>query len=211
LEVRVGMHHSAEVVLHLRRADLYWFNNKEAQDNKNNAANNSRFSEVLELLQTSIIPRLFADEIERTHFRKEKIPPPPRLLGPGGVPIQVAEKQQHTSKHKRLTKKQKQEAERQQHDDEKKEKDVYYASGSTLQLAFKLEEPRMKRHVTLLFGGAKERGTMKELSKLSKRILLWCYRLAEVPDVAHLQPEMIPISALFQSKEDTPVDVDQED
>lgn len=226
LEVRVGAAlQSAEVVLHVRRADISWFNN----DSKGN--DYVVFQELLELLQASVLPRMFADEIEannnaKTRHANQPLPPE---LGPGGIPVTVGEKNSAAAakkknaaaphgaaKRQRVMSKAKQaalkrlaqEAERQRRSNEK---DVYYAASAHIQIAYRLEDISSSRSssATLLFG-REANGSCCQLKKLSKRILLWCYPISLdndkgiVPtDEGFARPEFIPMASIFRAhKED---------
>lgn len=91
LELRVGRRQSVEVILQLRRSDLDWFNNNNSDTNG--------MANLLALLQTSILPRIFEQEIESNFYRfacaacadkqgSNTIPqPPPEHIGPGGIPL----------------------------------------------------------------------------------------------------------------------------
>jgi hypothetical protein len=59
LDLRVGESHWLQAVLHLRRIDFQWY--KENEDEIT--------AELLELLETSIVPRVFGKEIENYHKR----------------------------------------------------------------------------------------------------------------------------------------------
>ena len=219
-EVRVGRFQSAEVLLHLRRSDVPWFqqNGEVLQP------------ELLRLLQSSVLPRLFADEIEQNHAAICHTKPPPNL-GPGGVPITIGEKNTqkkkaaatkattannntiNDNKRKRgLSKKKQAELKRQQEEaareQRKNEKDIYYATGETIRIAYRLE-PASASGATLLFRNdddgdgdesSKKHAGFRALKKLSKRILVWCYPAnAEQPvSEGFLRPEVLPIASLFR-------------
>lgn len=82
LNVRVGKYHSAECYLHVRRQDLEWFNLSHQQN----------FKQIFHLLSTSILPRMFSDEVEESHAKITKKKRPPTMLGPGGVPLDLGER-----------------------------------------------------------------------------------------------------------------------
>lgn len=202
LEVRVGTFHSAELVLHVRRDDLRWFNGQHA----------AHTQQLFSLLQHHILPRMFGTELEVSHARQSGKPLPPPL-GPGGIPIEVGEvnlkrqQQQQTKKRKRqLSKKQlAAELQRQQENANKTKKDVYYAFGSSLQLAYRLaDEPKRKPPATLVFGSSQSSDAMQPLIKLSKRVILWCYPhdpkqpLEPDPPGGLHRPEMISLADLFR-------------
>jgi hypothetical protein len=199
IEVRVGASQSAEVVLHVRQADIQWFNCDD------------HFAELLSLLQTSVLPRMFAEEIEKNDaaHRKQKLPPD---LGPGGIPITVGEKNtaaiaasnnnKKPAKRKRgLSKKKQAELKRQEEqaerDRRKNERDVYYAVSDSLKIVYRLEGT--SSGATLLFGNTKK--GFRQLKRLSKRILLWCYPVDADDNLEEgfLRPEIIPIASIFRS------------
>lgn len=237
LEVRVGKVCSAEVILHLRKADVSWFhydydcdekdmdndNDKEWGDGALSMTKQTRLPDVLQLLQESVIPRMFADEVEAMHTSqsrsRKKVPPGP--LGPGGIPLPSIETHNNSSnsnkplrKKRRLTKKQK--AELAKHEQEqltrKKEKDLYYAFGSNLQLAYRLEEPETKPTITLCQTMSTSRSHDEasssryiQVKKLSKRIAVWCSpydptsnTVDEIEEDPLGRPEFIPMAQLFR-------------
>ena len=81
LEVRVGRHQSVEILLHLRRCDVTWFRTNW----------NVLQTEFFDLLQSSVLPRLFATEMEINDAIITNTPLPPEL-GPGGIPMTIGEK-----------------------------------------------------------------------------------------------------------------------
>ena len=207
LEVKVGRSQCAAVILYLRRPDMAWFND-----------NNDRlFAEFLHLIEQQVLPRMFTDELEENHAQQTKHKRPP-TLGPGGVPI--AEKNNAApaqKKRKRLTKKAMAELERlrKQAEKDQKKKDVYYAFGKEMQLAYRLEEVKTRQAETLVFANddeqedsdkKKDERQFRLLKKLSKRILVWCYPLTDQhsatdpdpPGGGFPRPELIPISELFR-------------
>lgn len=232
LEVRVGRHQSVEVLLHLRRSDVAWFQQ------------NADFlrTELLDLLQSSVLPRLFADEMEQNNAALTKTKLPPKL-GPGGIPMTVGEKNKTTTttastansssnnKRKRgLSKKKQAELKRQREEEErerrKNEKDIYYATGGTIRVAYRTEAVS-SAGATLLFQEAEEQNDddkntdgeeatskkkkqkkakqqddvrFRALKKLSKRLIIWCYPAnAELPaSEGFWRPEIIPMATLFR-------------
>lgn len=211
LELRVGSHQSVEVVLQLRRADVPWFERNCSVLQP----------ELFELLQTSVLPRLFASEIEENHAKITEQKPPPNL-GPGGIEITIGEKNSkeqkkaratasnnNSNKRKRgLSKKKQAELKRQQEEAAReqrtKERDVYSAVGETIRIAYRLEAARAG--ATLLFrnnnsnGNGKTGSGFRALKKLSKRILVWCYPANAQQPVSEgfLRPEVLPIASLFR-------------
>jgi len=163
---------------------------------------------------------MMGEEIERTHAKQSGQNLPPNL-GPGGVPIEVGEKNQakkkkgRGNKPKKLTKKQlkQQQQEEADEDEQKKEKQVYYAFGKTLQLAYRLHEPKADQGATLIYNDSddatatkkRKRGSFQQLIKLSKQIIVWCYKFDSSnpsepdPPGGFPRPELVPISSLFRA------------
>lgn len=203
LEVRVGDLHSAEVILHVRRDDIPWFNSR----------GQAHAAELFALLQTSILPRMFGDEVEESHAAKTSDTRPPKL-GPGGIPIEsigeknkAADETRVRAKRKRLTKKQIQSMEAEKEcEQSNKTKDVYYAFGENILLAYRLEEAKKNTYTTLVVPkGFKKQRHLQELHKLSKRIVLYCYKHdpegileSEPPGGGFPRPDMIPMSNIFR-------------
>lgn len=211
LELRVGVRQSVEVVLHVRRADIVWFNSHSQE----------LFPEVLDVLQVSILPRLLASEIEQAHYRssssssKRKVPP---NLGPGGIPTgggsserpksQNNTKKPAAARKLRMSKVKHAELKRQEMEAERlrrqSEKDVYYATTETIQVTYRLEAIAAAAaghsSATLLFGTTNK--NFYELQKLSQRILLWCYPIQDeriVPtDEGFCRPELVPMASIFR-------------
>lgn len=228
LEIRVGASQSVEVVLHVRRADIPWFNTHRASGDRTtaNTSGGGIFADLLDLLQSSVLPRMFDDEIAKNDaaHRGTKLPPE---LGPGGIPVTVGEKNRTTTtisckpkpkkKRQRISKAKQDELKRLEQQAErqrcKDEKDVHYATASKmLQIAYRLEAIHASggSSATLLFRPHRDRQSqLLELKKLSKRILLWCYPLDSdgIPtDEGFLRPELLPMAAIFRdySKEAQP-------
>ena len=224
MEVRVGRYQSAEILLHLRRADVSWFRHNL----------DVLRAELLDLLQTSVLPRLLAHEVELHHAVITQTPLPPNL-GPGGIPMTVGEKNNNkqktgkednnnssnninSNKRKRgVSKKKQAELKRQREEEERErrnnEKDIYYATGDTIRIVYRTE-PIGSCGATLVFqqgldekevppsdAGKKQAGVrLRALKKLSKRILVWCYPAnAELPaSEGFWRPEVIPVASLFR-------------
>ena len=72
-ELRVGKSHLVEVLLHLRRADWDWYQTNE-QDIQ---------EEFLELMEQSVIPRMFGDLVEKYHIERNPnlVPPEKSAVG----------------------------------------------------------------------------------------------------------------------------------
>jgi hypothetical protein len=189
LEVRVGDRQSVEVVLHVRRGDIKWFNE------------NGIFAEVLTVLQISIVPRKFAHEIETNHYRYEsqqsrgRIKHPPEHIGPGGIALCVGtstlanqqvkpangKRRRGPSKTKAAPKKRPEHSISVEARTQRTEREVLYAASATVQIVYKLEEIAPHTSSTLVIGhppdGTKSARHLNclALQKLSRRIVLWCY------------------------------------
>lgn len=205
-QFRVGKSQVIDVVLHRRPEDR-----------------SIARSDVVDLLETSILPRLFADSIEEQHARDTNQPIPPSELGLGGIPI-TQQQQQHKKKKaatqqrkKKMTKKeraawlqQQKETERQER---KNQKEVYYATSDTLRIAYQLHsssagggEQQPKR--TSSSGSAtlvrEQHGwtalTPVDDHRRGRRLELWCYPFdVELPaEHGFLRPTMIPMTSLFR-------------
>lgn len=251
LEFCVGNKMAVECVLHLRRADLKWFhrhdhhrnkgqkNNNDEDDNSNNneedqassSSGNPLFDEIMELLQTSILPRMFSNEIEMENAKQNRKKPSPEL-GPGGIPVISGEKnhdqQQRKAaggnnkgrKRKRLTKKQLADLEREKEKlEQRKKKDIYYAFGRRggIKLAYRLQDRNSNPAETLLYDDddidsnnrKKKAGKFRTLTKLSKRVLIWCYPSSgkddddDMMDTGTLvRPEFIPMASIFRRSQE---------
>jgi hypothetical protein len=235
LPLKVGDSQLVEVLLHMRTHDMAWFNNN---DNNNNE---SLFAELLHLIQEQILPRMFADELDEENHHGHRRPPP--LVGPGGLVIEHQpkkmdccwnnNKKRKQQRNQRLTKKALAEQQRMQEkadmDNQKRKRDVYYAFGKEVQLAYRLQQDTSRPAETLLLGSSaytttskngsaaphgeasSERATFRPLKRLSKRILVWCYPLVDdgddrqsatdpdPPNGGFPRPEFIPISELFRA------------
>jgi hypothetical protein len=212
LELRVGRHQAVEIVVHIRRRDIPWFN-----DPPSSPDNDTHFAILLHLLQTSILPRMFADEIEENHYSiLQKQAPfasilrPPQSLGLGGrvaadpKPMPILRNNVPARRNGRGVSKARQaEMKRMQLEalrmQKKNEKDVYYASHRDMVLTYRLEV-MPESGATLIF----DQDRLCTLKKLQRRILLWCYPPScKDDDVTHSstiyeegfhRPELIPLS-----------------
>jgi hypothetical protein len=184
-----------EVILHVRRADVTWFND------------NDIFAQTLVVLQTSILPRKLSAEIETNFFKYEALhhgrtttQQPPEHIGPGGIPLCVgtstaaapAAAPKQTGKRgrgpskaaaaKAAAKKRAPERSLDEGRPQKTERDVFYATSSSAQFVYRLED-RASSHAsaTLLTNDDTPKSTKSTnvtftaLHKLSQRIILWCY------------------------------------
>jgi hypothetical protein len=256
LEVRVGSTQSAEVILHVRRQDMDWFNN-----NNNNSSSRSDTTdrccatatktvatrslrddgdiqkkkstvELFGLLQRSVLPRMFADEVEAKDAaaRKQTLPPE---LGPGGIPYAAGPVPNNKAKGsfegkqamaagaaagtnkrpswtgKRSKKLVAELRRRQEEENRTKRKDgktIHYAVGDTMQLAYRLVDNTATAGAgaTLLYNASSRRPYFRSLTKLSKQIHVWCYPVdLELPvDEGFYRPEAIPLGSVFRSGND---------
>lgn len=217
VELRVGAFQSVEVVIHIRRADMPWFNGAGSEEvvdcDRTKATNNEMvFNQLLNIIQASILPRMFSDEIEKNYYTCIGQAPPPDL-GPGGIPTHVPKsiasdttKKSYNPKRQRISKvklaemkRLEQEAARQQR---QAEKDIYYATNleNTMQVAYRMEAVPKYGHATLLFQQEQPTTSLVSLKKLQRRILLWCYPVNESDNQNSLNVartynhEMVPVS-----------------
>eukprot|EP00980_Cylindrotheca_fusiformis_P020972 scaffold7987_cov200-Cylindrotheca_fusiformis.AAC.1 len=202
IDVRVGSSHLVETLLHLRRADYDWYHDNAADIEQ----------ELLELLEESVIPRMFEDDIEGFHRRRSPELFPDEKPEVGGRNIKSLNKPKNKGKNSRsktgLQKKQIQNSEEQR---EKQTKDVYFAFGELIQLAYRLESLAGKgisnQHTLFFPQGGKDDFDCP--AKLPHRILIWLSKIDPQnktnPDpqgVGFCRPEMIPIGSLFREPKD---------
>jgi hypothetical protein len=188
LEVRVGPLHSVEVVLHVRACDRPWFESLSST----NTSGPLPIS-LKDLLETSILPRWFTDEIVQDMSKHLQRKAPPPVLGPGGIQVVTGEanvlaqqkkQQQQQQANGKKGKRRRGGAKaaaaaaaaaaEQQRIADAKKKDTYYAFNSTMQIAYRLQEIATKHQSvqpTLVFTNKIK---MQALIKLPRRILLWC-------------------------------------
>ena len=207
LELRVGSNHSVEVILYLRQADIDWYNSNSEEHTE----------ELYGLMTDSVIPRMCGDEIEHYYSRHY----------PRDFPAEIGEKNitakrnnKKGGKRKRGVKNKQTKAvgqnqEETSAEESKKIKDIYYAFGENLHVAYRAEDLDRDHSATLIFRNndySKEKkdkignGPFKALIKLSKRIVLWCYPL-DPNDPTEIdpegggfrRPELIPIANLFRA------------
>lgn len=208
-DVRVGASHVVETLLHLRRADYDWYLENEAEIEQ----------ELLELLEESILPRMFEQEIESYHRKRSPELFPDEKNQIGGRNKKSLNKSHNNPKtnSKKRKASYKKEIQETEHDQGKQSKDVYFAFGELIQVAYRVE--------SLLGKGISNQHTLffppddkKELdcpTKLSQRLLLWLSRIdannKTNPDphgVGFYRPELIPISSLFREPSDALSDDD---
>lgn len=234
IDVRVGSSHIVETLLHLRRIDYPWYLENEEEINE----------EFLQLLQESIIPRMFDVELEgyHNHLSPELMPLPEEQVGSKNTKSlnkAIANQQANNNKRKGRKKKisrtesQLQQAElKQQRIQEKLAKEISYAFGSTIQMAFRLQplyssKSQAYDQRTLLFPESLNDDSTKKTAasvnsneieklrfqcpiKLPQRIVIWISKIdpndKTNPDpkgVGFYRPELVPISSLFREPMDS--------
>lgn len=196
LELRVGRTHTVDVLLHLRRSDVKWFHS--SADNK---------KELFRLLSQHIIFRECEKEIQEFHDVRNGIRPV----------VEVGEK--NKPKAKKGKKRKKGEPAEPSEPKEKPKRDIRHVFGTGIQVTYKTEEVSDKEGASLIFpksatNDEKKSNTkgpapkFRQLPKLSKRIVLWCYPRDEATDDSTVspapegqgfpRPEMVPITSLFR-------------
>lgn len=223
LEIRVGPLHSVEVVLHVRATDRAWF------ESLSSSMAGPLPASLMDLLEKSVIPRWFTDEIvqDMSKHLQRKVPPP--VLGPGGQQVVageanvLAQQKKQQQQQQAAGKKGKRRrggakeaaataaaAAEQQRIADAKKKDVYYAVSETMEIAYRLQEIATKHqsiHPTLVFT---EKIKMQSLIKLPRRFLLWCSPPSstksnnEESDKSggFYRPEFIPMGSIFRAPRD---------
>ncbi|CAJ1891387.1 unnamed protein product [Cylindrotheca closterium] len=173
IDIRVGSSHIVETLLHLRREDYPWYLANEEEINE----------EFLELLQESIIPRMFDVELEEYHnqLSPELMPLPEDQVGSKNTKslnMAIANQKGRNNRKGRKkkiskTESQQQQAElKQQRTQEKLAKEISYAFGSTIQMAYRLQPLNSKSgqaydQRTLLFPESSSSSLPNESSSLN--------------------------------------------
>lgn len=225
LELRVGDATVVDVVLYLRQADLEWFNtakpprpvaDEPGDDQEEDAVPMDHSTDLFQVLEQSVLPRMLHREIEDSHYRRDPASKPPPL-GPHGIPIlageedgkrQTANTSKKGAKRKRTNTKAKAAAKEALLEDEdaksKPEKDVYYAFGKTLQLAYRCEDMGKTTAESFVFRDEKDaqdgNGILQGLDKLPKRIVAWVF-----PFDPSKPPEIDPTDGGFPLPERIPI------
>lgn len=190
LELVVGNTHSVEVLIHLRRNDAEWFHSSPQHK-----------EELLVLLGHKVLPKQFAKDIETYHEQRK-----PKdanalieVVGENNAPKKAV------TKRKRGKKVQLQELPA-----EKTKRDVTHAFSDHLKITYRLQEIPQYESATLMVqpsGGTKEL-QVRQLVKLPKRLVLWCYprRMGSDPtepdpdDAGFPRQEFIPIGSIFRQQ-----------
>jgi len=203
LEIRVGPVHSVEVVLHVRRRDLPWFETI-ANDPDGTASAVTTAAFLMDVLEQQILPRHFTESMVRDMSKHLQKKVPPTMLGPGGRPVLPLET---TATVLAAGGPPKKKGKRRGRGGGKqavaaaaaaviaaelaaaadKKKNVYYAVSEKLEVTYRLQEISVKsQHQTLVFASSSEdkgasldidkssSSNLKALIKLPQRILLWC-------------------------------------
>lgn len=203
LDILVGTSHTVEVLLQLRRSDWDWHQSNEQAIRE----------EILELLEQSILPRMFRDEIEQFHMKRNpQIFPSDSLVGIKNSTTgkkqsgKARVKSRNGGKSATTTAVTKPNADASS-DTINVEKDVYFAFGELVQLAYRKQPlpPYKRGGRTLFFQGDEAQGGYHDRPKLSHRLLVWCSKLdpenktnPDPENVDFFRPEMIPIASLFR-------------
>lgn len=203
LDLKAGNSHVVEVLLHLRRTDWEWYQSNHQTIEE----------ELLSLLEESVLPRMFGEELEAYHRKHTPHIFPPQEVGAKNKTSKRI--QQSSKKSKKLPTTSTVVSKKKEIPtvDETKPKDVYYAFGETLQLTYRKQELHGWNQVgcTIFFKEKvdEEDTEFFDRSKLSARLLVWCSKAEhqnntnpDPPSVGFFRQEMIPISAIFREPKD---------
>jgi hypothetical protein len=207
LEFRVGKSHLVEVLLHLRRADWDWYQSNEQDISE----------ELLELMEQSVLPRMFGEEIERYHAQRNPNMFPPEKSTVGSKNKKTKNNHQNTANKRKPRKGVKAKLPVQQpivEEEKKPDKDIYFSFGEILQLSYR-RQPLSSNLGRTIFFKEGDAG-FHDLPKLPDRLLIWCSKIVDPenktnPDpagVGFYRPEMIPIASLFREPKDEADDDD---
>ena len=146
-ELQVGKYHTVEIIVHIKRVDLQWYNRDKTV-----------WKEIKELLQEMILPRMFQEEMEE--FYRDKFPhkfPEQAESSTGGIGVEnIRNKRKNdgiggatgnNKKGKRggknqqslLSNEQQQEQQQKLKEYKKKLDKSHYAFGKNIQLRYRLE------------------------------------------------------------------------
>lgn len=207
LELRVGTTHTVAILVHLRRADLDWFNSSMELHRR----------ELFQLIGKKILPREFSEELDRHHEDKAESNRPSKEKGAvvvGERNRKAEAKTKAGKKRKRGKKEEETKKVNTSKSTEEKRKYDKQVFGQTLQVIYRLEDIRLSESALLLYVNTKHSSdgkksnksrAFRQLPKLSKQLSLWCFPfdpqnpLAPNPDgVGFPRPELIPIASLFR-------------
>lgn len=189
--------------MHLRRADWDWYisNEKEIEE------------ELLDLLEESVLSRMFGEEVEEFHRKNNPQIFPSEKIGAKNKKSSGKNGSNNKTKGSRKGGKNAAAAKKQVEvlDEEKKTtKDVYFAFGDILQLAYRKQDlPSWNQGSRTLFFKDGGEGGFHDRPKLPARLLVWCSKInpqnktdPDPDNVGFYREEMIPISALFREPRD---------
>jgi hypothetical protein len=211
LDLQIGNSHVLETLLYLRRADWGWYQSEEREITE----------EFLNLLQESVIPRMFGTEIEEYHKVKNPgVLPVDEIDGVGGTNrgkkrgLSSANSNAGQGRGKKtgsFSKRKKQDCENDEKNGaEKPLKDVYFSFGDIIQLSYR-RQPAPSYKMVLYQNQADKKSSshFRDLPKLSHRLLIWISRVnqdqktnPDPNDVGFHRPEMLPISGLFRQPDE---------
>jgi hypothetical protein len=190
LELVVGNTHSVEVLIHFRRSDAEWFHSSPEHK-----------EELISLLGNKVLPIQFAKDIEAYHEKRKPRDPnaPVEVVGEKNAPKKAI------AKRKRGKKDQLQDL-----PTEKTKRDVTHAFSDHIKIAYRLQEITQYESATLMVQPSGETKELKvrQLVKLPKRLVLWCYPRSEGSDPTDPDPddsgfprqELIPIGSIFRQQ-----------
>jgi hypothetical protein len=211
-------------------------NNDDDDDDDNHSSTQvDHGKDLLAVLETSVLPRMMHQEVEDLYYKPypKKLKPPP--LGAQGIPILTGDnqstksskkKQQNSKRGSKRTAKNKGkgmvDVDEDIDDNTTKrttEKEVFYAFGQSLQLAYKCEDIALhkSKSMTLVFPEPNDQpdddakktrqgeGILYELDRLPKRIVAWIFPFdptqpnqPDPTDGGFPIPERIPIAHLIR-------------
>ena len=243
-DIQVGRSHLLEVTVHLvtRRRDASHRKRLHRSKSGNavyqdewdwyEAHKEDIHAEFLELLEASVLSRMFGKQLEGYH-RTENPSILPRVNDDvGGVASKNKaggknRKRKGPNAKKQTHKKQKFGLPQEEEDDKKPEKDIYFSFGQLIQLAYKKEpignessshtilfrSKETSASVTSDSGNTTPGGSFRDRRKLPDRLLVWISQSdaaaaseggskAPRPSEGMYRPEMIPISSLFRKPKD---------
>lgn len=186
-ELVVGKTHTVEVLVHLRRHDTAWFHSSPEPK-----------KELIALLGMKVLRKQFVNDISTYH---EKRRPKDKTQA------EVGEKNVVVSKKVGIKRKRGKKDLPEELPADKPKRDVTHAFSDSIQITYRLEEINPYESATLMVQtGAMKDLKVRQLPKLPKRLVLWCYPRKNGFDVTDPdpedsgfpRPELIPIGSLFR-------------
>ena len=185
LELRVGLHHSVELVLCARRDHFNWFNGDSQH----------HLEQVIDLLSNTVIPRQCGTFLEAYWHKKD----PKRFpkveeekIGEKNTQIKAAKKRKRTKKKTNV-------GQDMVAPKPVPEKDVYYSFGDGVTLCYKVHDVDVYSSVTMAFQDG-----FTQLYKLPKRFEVWAYPSDEENPPSFHRPDLVPIANLFKEAPPSP-------